>query len=84
MNNVCVYKSLSIFPYVYINCKVWVVKDERLRRQAVSDVCEVAEALGFATVGVVKSPIEGGDGNVEFLAHFKKEGERLEKDNPDT
>ena len=61
-----------------------IVKDDRLRRQAVSDVCEVAEALGFATVGVVKSPIEGGDGNVEFLAHFKKEGERLEKDNPDT
>ena len=61
-----------------------IVKDERLHRQAVSDVCEVAEALGFATVGVVKSPIEGGDGNVEFLAHFKKEGERLEKGNPDT
>ena len=61
-----------------------IVKDERLRRQAVSDVCDVAEALGFTTVEVIKSPIEGGDGNVEFLAHFKKEGERLEEDNPDT
>ena len=61
-----------------------IVKDEKLRKQAVSDVCEVAEALGFTTVGVIKSPIAGGDGNVEFLAYFKKEGERLEKDNPDT
>lgn len=61
-----------------------IVKDEKLRRQAVSDVCDVAKALGFTVVGVIKSPIEGGDGNVEFLAHFKKEGERLEKDNPYT
>ena len=23
--------------------------------------------------GIIKSPIPGGDGNIEFLAHFRKE-----------
>lgn len=48
-----------------------IVKDEKLRDGAVSGVVSFAERLGFKTCGIIRSPIEGGDGNVEFLAHFK-------------
>ena len=33
-----------------------------------------AEECGFSTAGLIQSPIEGGDGNVEFLAHFRRRG----------
>ena len=47
-----------------------VVSSEAVRRQAVADVCAAFEAAGFTCTGTVPSPIAGGDGNVEFLAHF--------------
>ena len=48
-----------------------IVKDSKLRDKAVRDVISFAERMGFKTLGLIQSPIEGGDGNVEFLAHFK-------------
>lgn len=50
-----------------------IVKDERLRTRAVEDVIASASACGFSLIGCIKSPIEGGDGNVEYLACFAKE-----------
>ncbi len=61
-----------------------IVKDERLRKQAVEDVKCFAESLGFITVNIIKSPIMGGDGNIEFLAHFRKVGVTVEENNSDT
>ena len=49
-----------------------IVKDEKVRRAAIEKVCDCASAVGFECLGVVKSGITGGDGNVEYLAHFKK------------
>ena len=49
-----------------------IVKDEATRKAAIARVCECASSIGFECVGVVKSAITGGDGNVEYLAHFKK------------
>ena len=49
-----------------------IVKDEKARLSAVNKVTSFAESIGFITKGVIKSPIEGGDGNVEYLAHFFK------------
>lgn len=49
-----------------------IVKSEALRRDAVTKVVGFAESIGFCSCGVIPSPIEGGDGNVEFLAYFKK------------
>ena len=49
-----------------------IVKDEKARRSAIDKVTSFAESVGFVTKGVIKSPIEGGDGNIEFLAHFLK------------
>ena len=49
-----------------------IVKNESYRNMAVEKVIKFAESVGFSCVSVIRSPIEGGDGNVEFLAHFRK------------
>ena len=51
-----------------------VVKDEKTRQKAVDKVTSFAKAEGFKVIGVILSSIEGGDGNIEYLAHFRKEG----------
>ncbi len=50
-----------------------IVKDRRLRDKAVADVLDFAQRCGFSVMNVTESPIKGGDGNTEFLAHFKKQ-----------
>ena len=52
--------------------KQGVVKQERDRKAAVDRVLASAAACGFEAVSVIPSPIEGGDGNREFLAYFVK------------
>ena len=49
-----------------------IVKDERARDAAVKKVCDFAVNSGFELVAITHSPIQGGDGNIEFLAHFKR------------
>ncbi len=49
-----------------------IVKDEKTRRNAVEKVISFAENIGFRCRGCITSPIKGGDGNTEYLAHFKK------------
>lgn len=58
-----------------------IVKSEKERERAVEKVTLFASSCGFALKGLIKSPIEGGDGNIEYLAHFKKEGGSLEQGN---
>lgn len=55
-----------------------IVRSERDRAAAVRRVIECAEALSLSHLQTIPSPIRGGDGNIEYLAHFqkrKKEGE---------
>lgn len=52
--------------------KKGVVKDENARQAAIKKVCDFAHELNFELMGIMKSPIEGGDGNIEYLAYFKK------------
>ena len=49
-----------------------IVKQERDRKAAVERVLTSAAACGFHALSVIPSPIEGGDGNREFLAYFVK------------
>ena len=49
-----------------------IVKDEKAREAALASVVAFAEQIGFACHGAILSPIRGGDGNVEYLAHFQK------------
>ena len=38
----------------------------------IKDLPPLAEGVGFSLIATMKSPITGGDGNVEYLAHFVK------------
>ena len=49
-----------------------VVKKESDRRAAVERVCMSAEACGFMMNQIIPSPIQGGDGNVEYMAYFTR------------
>ena len=49
--------------------KSGVVKDPKLQKKAVDDVCCFAAQLGFSDIRTVPSKITGGDGNREFLMH---------------
>jgi 23S rRNA (cytidine1920-2'-O)/16S rRNA (cytidine1409-2'-O)-methyltransferase len=53
-----------------------IVKSDKLRREAVDKVVDFAEHIGFSLISVIESPIIGGDGNIEFLAHFRN-GEKI-------
>ncbi len=49
--------------------KSGVVKDPKLQKKAVDEVCCFAAQLGFSDIRTVPSKITGGDGNREFLMH---------------
>ena len=50
-----------------------IVKDSKVRDSAVKKVTDFAASVGFSIKGLVQSSIKGGDGNIEFLAHFVKQ-----------
>ena len=52
--------------------KQGIVRNERLRNDAIRSVTKSAESFGFVLKNVISSPIAGGDGNKEFLAYFIK------------
>ena len=49
-----------------------VIRDAAVRDAVVENVVAAFATHGFDCRGVTKSPIEGGSGNIEFLAHFVK------------
>lgn len=49
-----------------------IVKKPSYHIQAICRVIDSAMICGFSCVDITRSPIEGGSGNVEFLAYFKK------------
>lgn len=49
-----------------------IVKKSSYHIQAICRVIDSAMICGFSCVDITRSPIEGGSGNVEFLAFFKK------------
>ena len=44
-----------------------IVKDSEARRHACEKIETAVKSLGWGIIGIVPSPIEGGDGNQEFL-----------------
>jgi len=48
------------------------VKDEAARAEALSEVIAFIQAAGWEVMATADSPIEGGDGNHEFLLHARK------------
>jgi 23S rRNA (cytidine1920-2'-O)/16S rRNA (cytidine1409-2'-O)-methyltransferase len=50
-----------------------VVRDPRLRADAVLDVAATAAELGLGVAGVVASPLPGPSGNVEFFLWLRRD-----------
>ena len=49
-----------------------IVRDPEKRVRVVDEVTEAARSLGLERLGLMQSPIQGAEGNVEFLALFRK------------
>ena len=45
-----------------------IVRDKAAHIDAIKRVCASAESVGLAPVALIPSPIEGGDGNREYVA----------------
>lgn len=52
--------------------KKGIVRDEAIQRQVCGDIVAALQTLGFAVEGPIPSPIEGGDGNREFLVGARR------------
>lgn len=52
------------------NGKNGVIKNPKVHQKIVEDICSFAEGTGLNSIKVIPSPIEGGDGNKEFLMYF--------------
>ncbi len=50
-----------------------IVRDDGVRTRVVEDVTAVADTLGLMRQAVVDSPIEGMEGNREFLMHLRQQ-----------
>lgn len=50
-----------------------IVKDAAIHIKVLETVTEMAQEQGFTLLGLDYSPIQGGHGNMEFLAYLKKE-----------
>ncbi len=48
-----------------------IVRDPKKRKEAVDSVIDFASYVGLETLGMIESPIKGGDGNTEYLAHMR-------------
>ena len=49
-----------------------IVRDAAKHARVVNEVNDAAMELGLKVIGVIESPIRGGDGNLEFLALYQK------------
>lgn len=52
-----------------------IIKDPKVHKMVLEKVCQFTLENGFAIKGLDFSPIQGGHGNVEFLAYLEKSPE---------
>ena len=50
--------------------KKGIVKDPKLREKVVNEIKECVSFMGLKIAGTVRSPIAGGDGNIEYLIYL--------------
>lgn len=53
--------------------KSGVVRDPKVHQEVLETILSYAVELGFSLQGLTYSPITGGEGNIEFLAHLRLE-----------
>ncbi|GGF08364.1 TlyA family rRNA (cytidine-2'-O)-methyltransferase [Halobacillus andaensis] len=51
--------------------KKGIVREPKVHKNVVSNILTFAQEHGYKTKALTFSPITGGDGNIEFLAHFR-------------
>lgn len=51
-----------------------IVKKPEVHERVLQEACRSACEAGFSAIDCVASPIRGGDGNVEFLLHLRRDG----------
>jgi 23S rRNA (cytidine1920-2'-O)/16S rRNA (cytidine1409-2'-O)-methyltransferase len=54
-----------------------IVRDPLVHQRVVEDVSLTAASLGFEKIAMAPSPIEGADGNREFLLHLRRSPHRV-------
>jgi 23S rRNA (cytidine1920-2'-O)/16S rRNA (cytidine1409-2'-O)-methyltransferase len=54
--------------------KSGVVRDPKVHASVLRDILGFADGIGYALQGLTFSPITGGEGNIEFLAYWKRTG----------
>jgi 23S rRNA (cytidine1920-2'-O)/16S rRNA (cytidine1409-2'-O)-methyltransferase len=59
-----------------------VVRDQAIRERAVRKVVDCLGEIGLGARGLIRSPIEGRDGNIEYLLWLRKDAEGLELEVP--
>ncbi len=53
-----------------------VIRDPLLHRKILIETIDYAQHMGFGLVNLIISPLKGPKGNIEFLAHLKKDNDR--------
>lgn len=53
-----------------------IVRDAAVRQSVCNEIAAFVRGLGFAVDGIVPSPIQGGDGNEEFLIGARRDADR--------
>ena len=49
-----------------------IIRDAKVHQTVLESVTAMAVEQGFSVLGLDYSPIQGGHGNIEFLAYLKK------------
>lgn len=62
--------------------KSGVVRDAKVHQEVIESILNYATELGFSIKGLTFSPITGGEGNIEFLAHLGLDPETGNLDRP--
>ena len=57
--------------------KKGVVRDKSVHLEVIKKVLEYALSIGFSVLNLEFSPIKGPEGNIEYLAHLKKQEEGI-------
>jgi 23S rRNA (cytidine1920-2'-O)/16S rRNA (cytidine1409-2'-O)-methyltransferase len=60
--------------------KKGVVRDPAVHQEVLENFVASAGGLGFAVAGMTFSPVRGPEGNIEYLAWLKTQGESIEVD----
>lgn len=50
-----------------------IIRNKNVHFEVIQKIIEAFEKINFACYGITYSPIQGGDGNIEYLAYLKKQ-----------